>query len=223
MRKAVLCSFAISIASGCGFSTAYTMDGTGKVSQIPVPQHISQVDSIVPLGGPEETYRFLMLRCAGAESESNERSRRLFGARLIFQMFGAALGTISTILVSVNEVHDGGSLSADTRNNLKIGAAITGGGAVLSAAVLAFSNFDNRIEASRRLLQQVRRTRDSVRARWWLPDSNKGALLSELAQACGGEPLEERPLRQLPAPEKPAAGTEEPPPAPLSVTPIPAK
>lgn len=118
MRIVALCLFAICIASGCGFSTAYTMDGTGKVSEMPVPQDISQVDSIVPLGGSEETYRFLMLRCAGAESESNERSRRLFGARLIFQMFGAALGTVSTILVSINEVHDGGSLPLDTRNNL---------------------------------------------------------------------------------------------------------
>lgn len=220
MRIARLCFFAISVSAGCGFSTAYTMDGTGKVSELPVPQHISQVDSIVPLGGSEETYRFLMLRCAGAESESNERSRRLFGARLIFQMFGAALGTISTILVSVNEVHDGGSLSADTRNNIKIGAAVTGGGAVLSAAVLAFSNFDNRLEASRRLLQQVRRTRDSVRARWWLPEANKGALLGELAQACGGEPLEDRLPLPRPASDKPASGTEEPPPAPLSVTPV---
>lgn len=220
MRRALLCSFAISISAGCGFSTAYTMDGTGRVSEIPVPQHISQVDSIVPLGGSEETYRFLMLRCAGAESESNERSRRLFGARLIFQMFGAALGTVSTILVSINETHDGGSLAADTRDSIKIGAAVTGGGAVLASAVLAFSNFDNRIEASRRLLQQVRRTRDSVRARWWLPDANKGALLNELAQACGGEPIEDRALPPRPAPEKPASGTEEPPPAPLSTTPV---
>lgn len=132
MRMAMLCFFAISGAVGCDFGTMYTMDGTGKVSQITVPQHISQVESIAPMSGSEETYRFLMLRCAGAESESNERSRRLFGARLFFQMFGAGLGTISTILVSVNEVRDGGAFSEDTRNNLKIGAAITGGSGQLT-------------------------------------------------------------------------------------------
>lgn len=172
-------------SAGCALQSTFGLDAAGKLITETYPTDPERVQVLRPPNDFEDAYRILMFRCAAVEAEQTRVLRRAYLGRLLVGIFTASMATTSTTLVGLNEVKDGGTYAEDSRSNLKVGAIVTGGLAVLGSAVLGIAAVDNLMSSKTLVVQGLRQTKDAVRAQWVLPGANRADLLVRLANACG--------------------------------------